>query len=126
MFIPFNVDDQSLYVYDVNSLYPFVMKEFDYPIGNPTYFEGDIRNINKDAFGIFYCTIESPNYLEHPIIQTHVKTKNGIRTVSPLGQWNDWICSPEMDNAVKFGYKFKIIKGYTPFGKKKVDLLINL
>jgi hypothetical protein len=31
-----------------------------------------------------------------------------------------------MDNAVKFGYKFKIIKGYTPFGKKKVDLLINL
>jgi hypothetical protein len=86
MFIPFNVDDQSLYVYDVNSLYPFVMKEFDYPIGNPTYFEGDIRNINKDAFGIFYCTIESPNYLEHPIIQTHVKTKNGIRTVSPLGQ----------------------------------------
>jgi hypothetical protein len=85
MYIPFNEEDIILYVYDVNSLYPFVMKEFEYPIGQPTYFEGNIRNINKDAFGIFYCEIESPNYLEHPIIQTHVKTRNGIRTISPLG-----------------------------------------
>jgi len=113
MFIPFNEDDEKLYVYDVNSLYPFVMKEFEYPVGTPTYFEGNIRNINKDSFGIFYCEIETPKYLEHPIIQSHIKTKNGIRTISPLGNWFDWICSTEMDNAMNFGYKFKIIKGYT-------------
>ena len=85
MYIPFNNEDELLYYYDANSLYPFVMKEHDYPIGSPTYFEGNIRNINKNAFGIFYCLIKSPLYLEHPIIQTHVKTKNGIRTISPLG-----------------------------------------
>lgn len=85
MYIPFNEENINLYVYVVNSLYPFVMKEFEYPIGTPTYFEGNIRNINKDAFGIFFCEIESPKYLEHPIIQTHVKNKNGIRTMSPLG-----------------------------------------
>jgi hypothetical protein len=85
MYIPFNDESKQIYIYDVNSLYPFVMKEFDYPIGMPTYFEGDIRNFDKDAFGIFFCEIESPKYLEHPIIQTHVKTKNGIRTISPLG-----------------------------------------
>nr|UZS78044.1 DNA polymerase [Lentinula edodes]UZS78144.1 DNA polymerase [Lentinula edodes] len=130
MYIPFNEENINLYVYVVNSLYPFVMKEFEYPIGTPTYFEGNIRNINKDAFGIFFCEIESPKYLEHPIIQTHVKNKNGIRTMSPLGNWFDWICSPEMDNAMKYRYKFKIIKSYTfnkgrPF-KNIIDDLYKL
>ena len=119
MFIPFNNVNEEIYIYDVNSLYPYVMNEFEYPIGSPTYFEGDIRSLNKEAFGIFYCEIKAPEYLEHPIIQTHVKTKNGVRTVSPLGTWFDWICSPEMDNAIKFGYEFKIIKGYT-FNKEKL------
>jgi hypothetical protein len=85
MFIPFNEEHEILYYYDVNSLYPYVMKEFEYPVGSPTYFKGDISKINKDAFGIFYCKVTTPEYLEHPIIQTHVKTKNGIRTISPLG-----------------------------------------
>jgi hypothetical protein len=87
MYIPFNdFLKQILYYIDVNSLYPFVMKTFDFPVGAPKYFEGDIRKNDKQAFGIFYCKIESPEYLEHPIIQTHIKTKNGTRTVSPLGK----------------------------------------
>ena len=31
--------------YDVNSLYPSVMHTFPMPVGNPTYFEGDILSI---------------------------------------------------------------------------------
>jgi hypothetical protein len=119
MYIPYNQEDNNLYYIDVNSLYPSVMKKYDFPVGPPTYFEGDIRKINNEAFGIFFCEIKSPEYLEHPIIQTHVKTKNGTRTISPLGNWYDWICSPEMDNAIKYGYDFKIIKGYT-FEKGKI------
>ena len=57
MFIPFNNYNEILYLYHANSLYPFVMKEYEYPVGNPTYFEGDIRKIKKDAFGIFYVEI---------------------------------------------------------------------
>nr|UEX92847.1 hypothetical protein [Marasmius tenuissimus] len=113
MFIPFNNENEKLYLYDVNSLYPYVMKEHDYPIGSPTYFEGDIYKGYDDPFGIFYCEITSPKDLLHPIIQTHAKTKGGVRTISPLGTWKDWICSPEIENAKKFGYQFKIIKGYT-------------
>jgi hypothetical protein len=86
MFIPFNNENELIYCYDVNSLYPFVMKEFEYPVGSHTYFEGNIRKFDEQAFGVFFCEIKSPEYLEHPIIQTHVKTKNGIRTVSPLGE----------------------------------------
>ena len=107
--------NQLLYYYDVNSLYPFVMKINPMPIGKPTYFEGEIRKYNPNAFGFFYCNIISPKYLEHPILQTHIKINNSIRTISPLTNldgYKDWIFSEEMKNAEKFGYKFEIICGY--------------
>jgi|SRR6266850_141515 len=86
MYLPENSKGTKVYAYDVNSLYPFVMKEYDMPIGKPTLFEGDIRAIDKDAFGFFFCNIKAPDNLKHPIIQTHIKTDNGLRSVAPLGQ----------------------------------------
>ena len=103
----------KLYIYDANSLFPYVMVNFPMPIGKPVYFEGDIRNIEPDAYGFFYCKITSPNYLDHPILQRRVKTENGIRTIAGLGSWSGWICSSEIDNAIKFGYEFEILSGYT-------------
>nr|YP_009487200.1 hypothetical protein [Russula abietina]AWB36102.1 hypothetical protein [Russula abietina] len=67
----------------------------------------------------FYCKIFAPDNIKHPILQTHVKTNNGIRTISPIGTWEDMIFSEEMKNAMKFGYKFEILWGYT-FEHKKV------
>lgn len=64
------------------------------------------------GLGFFYCNITAPEHLEHPIIQTHIKTQDGIRTISPLGTWNDMIFSEEMYNAMKIGYKFEIKGGY--------------
>lgn len=109
MYIP---DGTKIYCYDVNSLYPYVMKEFDMPVGKPIFFKGDIRKFDPKAFGFFYCNIIAPSNLMHPIIQTHIKTNEGIRTVAPLGQWNDMLFSKEMDNALKYGYKFEILWGY--------------
>jgi hypothetical protein len=109
MYIP---KGKNIYCYDVNSLYPFVMKEYPMPVGKPTLFEGDIRKIDPQAFGFFFCEIIAPDNIKHPILQTHVKVNNMIRTVAPLGQWKDMIFSAEMDNAMKFGYKFNILWGY--------------
>ena len=36
---------QNIFRYDVNSLYPFIMRDFKMPIGNVAYFEGDILKI---------------------------------------------------------------------------------
>jgi hypothetical protein len=85
MYIPKPPKGVKIYCYDVNSLYPFVMKEFDMPVGKPIFFDGDIRAIDPKAFGFFYCEIIAPDNIKHPIIQTHVKTKNGIRTIAPIG-----------------------------------------
>jgi hypothetical protein len=119
VYVPQNKKDTKIWVYDVNSLYPYVMNEFDMPVGKPIYFEGDIRKIEPDAFGFFYCKIVTPNDLKHPIIQTHVKTKNGLRTVAALGTWSDMLFSAEMDNAIKYGYKFEILWGYK-FERKNI------
>ena len=75
--------------------------------------EGDITKIFQDAFGFFYCKITAPKYLEHPILQTKIKTSSGFRTVAPLGEWYDYIFSEEIYNAMKFGYKFDVLRGYT-------------
>jgi len=63
MYLPKPPKDSKLYAYDVNSLYPSVMKDSDMPIGNPTFFKGDIRVIEPKAFGFFYCNITAPNNL---------------------------------------------------------------
>nr|AQU12774.1 DNA polymerase [Thelephora ganbajun] len=112
VYIPHNSGNETLYSYDVNALYPYVMLKNPMPTGKPIAFDGNIRKINQQAFGFFYCKITSPEYLEHPLLQRHIKTVNGLRTIAGLGSWTGWIFSEEMDNAVKYGYKFEIIKGY--------------
>lgn len=102
----------KLYQYDANSLYPTVMAKHPMPIGKPTIFDGDIRKVESNAFGFFYCNIISPAYLKHPILQRRIKTNDGIRTIAGLGSWTGWICSSEMDNAINKGYKFEILRGY--------------
>jgi len=82
------------------------------PVGKPTYFEGDIRKVEPKAFGFFYCKISSPNNLLHPLLQRRIKTSEGLRTIAGLGNWEGWIFSGEMDNAVRSGYSFEILKGY--------------
>jgi len=85
MYIPKPPKGAKIYCYDINSLYPYIMKEFDMPVGKPIYFEGDIRAIDREAFGFFYCEITAPDNIKHPILQTHVKTSGGLRTIAPVG-----------------------------------------
>ena len=109
MYIPKSLPRTIIYSYDVNSLYPFVMKSFKYPVGSPTYFERDITKINPNAFGFFYCKIQAPEKLKHPILQTHFKTNFGTRTIAPLGNWEGMYFSEELYNARNYGYKFEVL-----------------
>lgn len=129
--------ESKIYAYDVNALYPFVMRNLDFPIGDPTYFEGvphscDGTNgvIDKDSFGFYYVDVTTPRDLRHPILQLHIKTLGGIRTVSPLGKFSGWFFSEELKNAEKFGYSYEIKRGYLfekgNIFKDFVDVLYNL
>jgi DNA polymerase type B, organellar and viral len=78
---------ENIHRYDVNSLYPSTMLNFPMPIGNPTYFEGDITKIKPEAFGYFRVEVTTPDKLEHPILLKKHKTKTGIKIIAPLGVW---------------------------------------
>lgn len=109
----FKPQGKNIYQYDVNSLYPYVMSNFPMPVGVPTYFEGDIFIKENRPFGIFEVEVESPLDLNVPILQTKFKTTNGgVRTITPLGKWVFTYFSEEIYNAMDFGYKFKILRGY--------------
>jgi hypothetical protein len=127
MYIPTNEENTKIYAYDVNSLYPAQMENNFMPIGRPIFFKGDVRISDPNAFGLFYCKIIAPDNILHPILQTHVKINNMIRTIAPIGQWSDMLFSMEMDNAIKLGYKIEILWGYT-FEKENIfkDYVDNL
>lgn len=103
MYLP---NGENLYAYDVNSLYPYIMANSPMPVDTPIYFEGNILDQDPNAFGFFRVKVINNSNLIHPIIQTHIKTKGGIRTIAPLGTWEMVIFSEELKNAIKYGYKF--------------------
>jgi DNA polymerase type B, organellar and viral len=122
---------KKIFRYDVNSLYPNTMLKNPMPIGNPTYFEGDITKIEPKAFGFFNVDVITPEYLKYPILLTKIKTKNGgIRTIAPLGTWNGIYSSIEINKCKELGYKFKILSGITfeteNIFEKYVDFFYNL
>jgi hypothetical protein len=131
--------EEKVYRYDVNSLYPYVMKEYYMPVGNPIFFEGDIELIGKDSgynliegkpFGFFEVEVKAPKNMKIPLLQIKLKTDNGFRTIAPVGTWTGTYFSEEIYNARNYGYEFKILRGYL-FNKEKiftnyVDFLYNI
>jgi hypothetical protein len=118
VYTPFNESDEKVFRYDVNSLYPYAMKSFPMPTGNPVYFEGDIlktSDYTNKPYGIFEVDIIAPpagTNIKYPLLQTRIKTPNGFRTIAPTGNWSGVYFSDELYNAAKYGYTFTVKRGY--------------
>ena len=105
----FSNSTYKLYYYDCNSMYPAVMSRMPLPVGKPIAFEGDIRKVEgNNAYGFFYCKISCPTHLQEPILQRRLKIDSGVRTIAGVGNWEGWVFSEEMYNAMKLGYRFKV------------------
>lgn len=83
MYIPSSLLEERVYGYDVNSLYPYVMRSNDMPVGRPKYFtclrSFDFINyyisvFNKKPFGFLSVEVTAPEDIAHPILQTKVNT----------------------------------------------------
>ena len=138
---------EKLKYYDFTSLYPFVNKNAEYPVGHPEIlFQPGHTDISR-YFGIAKCTVLPPEKLFHPVLPLR---QNGKLTF-PLfaacveeemakptlerscacshndkqrqitGTW----CTPELQAAVEKGYQILHIHEVWNFPKKQEGLFQN-
>jgi hypothetical protein len=109
------------YHYDINSLYPYVMKEFHYPVGKGVFVKSS--EINLDTFfGFIEVKVFCPFFIKIPLLTKYDKFKG---LICPTGKWKDIYFSEELKVAKSLGYKFKILRGVSYKKKKIFENIIN-
>jgi hypothetical protein len=102
------------YHYDINSLYPYVMKEFNYPVGKGIFVKND--EINLDTFfGFLEVEVYCPPSIKIPLLTKYDRLRG---LICPSGNWKDIYFSEELKAAKYLGYKFKIYRGVSYKSKK--------
>lgn len=108
VYVPESHFSKKVYCYDVNALYPSVMANNDYPIGNPTFFEGSKIDLNDaKTFGFLRVRVTCPTDMHIPFLQVSRQGK----TFAAVGSWTDWYFSEELKYAITLGYKFEVLQG---------------
>lgn len=95
------------FYYDVNSLYPFVMQKYDYPVSNPIFVLSDNLNFNKDKGFAFvkikYYPRRKINQII-PFLPIRLKTKYSNKLIYPVGEWEGLYDLDILRKAKELGY----------------------
>lgn len=106
---------ENLYYYDVNSLYPFIMKEFPMPGGVPVWHR-NLDGMDLDSmFGFIEAYVECPKTINKPFLPYRNKEKT---LIFPTGEFVGIYFSEELKYAREIGYTVIPISGYL-FEKKE-------
>jgi len=82
---PTNIDNKTLYYYDVNSLYPYASLN-TMPGINSTYIECIKDKVNiEDLFGFFYCKIKT-NFTKYNNYFGLLPVRTKTNLIFPLGE----------------------------------------
>lgn len=97
---------ESLYYYDVNSLYPFIMKSYPMPGGVPVWMN-NLEEVDLDSlFGFFEAYVVCPSHITRPFLPY----KFNKFLVFPTGQFIGVYYSEELKYAL--GYEITPLRGY--------------
>jgi len=106
VYIPYG---ENLYYYDVNSLYPFVMKEFPMPGGVPVWHRNlEDKDLNS-LFGFIEAYVVCPKTIKRPFLPYRDKNKT---LIFPTGEFIGVYYSEELKYARDLGYTVIPISGY--------------
>lgn len=103
----FKMLGSNLYYYDVNSLYPYVMQQFKYPIIKTNNYEY-VSEYVPDKLGIYKIDVIVPDGLNIPVLPY----RNSGKLLFPSGKFSGFYYSPEISKAIEMGYKINIRYGY--------------
>lgn len=118
---------ENLYHYDVNSLYPFIMKNYPMPAGKPVW-NGNLQDQDlNNLFGFIEAHVECPPHITRPFLPYKDK-KNGTLLFA-TGEFDGVYYSEELKYARDLGYRITPLSGYlfennnsTPFGEFVSDI----
>lgn len=100
---------EDLYYYDVNSLYPFVMKCFPMPGGVPVW-HGNLEGMDLDSmFGFIEAYVVCPKTIKKPFLPYREKNNT---LIFPTGEFVGVYYSEELKYARGLGYTVLPISGY--------------
>lgn len=117
IFKPFSRKGQRLFEYDVNSLYPYVMRENFFPIGRGSF----TYCFERGKLGIYEARVSAPK-IHIPVLGIlHDK-----KYIFPIGDFEGTFTSEEINYAKTLGYTFQIKRGIFFEQKEKLfDKFIN-
>jgi hypothetical protein len=98
----------KVYVYDVNSLYPYAMLQ-PLPISSPRPY--DCSRGLKELFGFAEAIIEVPEGIKIPVLPLKANINGSEKLIFPTGTFRSVFFSEELRYAESLGYKIKLIKG---------------
>lgn len=106
VYMPFG---EELYYYDVNSLYPFVMKEFPMPGGVPVW-HGNLEGKDLESMcGFIEAYVSCPKTIKKPFLPYRDKNET---LIFPTGEFVGVYYSEELKYARGLGYTVLPISGY--------------
>lgn len=94
---------ERLYEYDVNSLYPYVLKKFEYPCGRPFF----TKKFYPDLLAVYEARVTCPLGLFIPVLGIIHDGKFVFPSGTFIGRWT----SEELNLAKSKGYKIEILQG---------------
>jgi len=117
--------DKGIYVYDVNSLYPYVMQKYEYPMMPIGEFYRDEINeaLLKGREGIVFAYVYAPkgvfgfkndqgNFIDIGLLPLKVKIDGEEKLIFPIGFFYGFFNLNEVRYAISKGYKIKILYAY--------------
>jgi len=117
--------DKPIFVYDVNSLYPYVMQKYEYPLMPlGEFYKNEINDaLLKGREGIVFAHVYAPkgvfgfkddqgNFIDIGLLPLKVKMNGEEKLIFPIGFFYGFFNLNEIRYAMSKGYKVKILYAY--------------
>lgn len=93
---------KPLYCYDVNSLYPTVMRDNEFP-SKPKFSTTDFL---PDEMGFYHCRVFCPD-MHVPVLGSKIKIGKSESFIFPTGSFEGYWTTYELNYAIELGYKIE-------------------